>query len=168
VSNTAQKARDRRRLEKAGGKRLDAVTINDFATWLEILEDQGVLPSWVKANPTTDAIRVATETLIANCCRQFRKEKAEEMLSSIATARTGLIARESAPDPAELPALFSTRFSAGGRDWSFKPGGKKDKGRRLTDEEIEEFLEQRADLEGFTEAEVSQEHGVRIVGGEED
>jgi len=85
------------------------------------------------------------------------------MLQECEKIRTGAIEREPPPDLPEPPALFSARLSAEGH-WSYRPGQKKDKGRTFTEEERDEFLEGRPDLEEVTEAEVSQENGIHIIG----
>jgi hypothetical protein len=140
LSNSAHKARERRRLEKGGGKRLPALTINDLPTWIEILEEQSALPPWSRNHLSTDAIRTATERVINDWCCRRRREKADAMLASLSKVRTGLIEREPAPEP---DPVLSTRFSEGGH-WSFRPRRQKDKGRIYEPEEIEEYLEQNA------------------------
>ena len=61
------------------------------------------------------------------------------------------------------PPALSWKPTAGGH-WSFRAGEKKDKGRTFTEEEIEAFLEERHDLhEEFTEAEVMQDAGMKII-----
>jgi hypothetical protein len=163
VANNAAAAKARRKLKAEGGKRLSSVAVPDPQTWTEILHDQKVLPFWREGKELTDTqLRDATEKLISELCREKRREKAERMLQQCAKIRTGAIEREPPPDPPEPPALFSARLSAGGH-WSYRPGQKKDRGRTFTEEEIEDFLEGRADLEEITEAEVSQENDIRII-----
>ena len=167
MANNAEAARARRKLRAAGAKKLGNITVADPATWTEILHEENVLPFWRDGKELTEAqLRDATEKLISEMCQDRRREKAEEILQRAANIRTGYIERQAPLDPAEPPAMFSTNFSAGGH-WSFRPGQKKDRGRTFTAAELEDFLDERADLqEDLTEAEVMQERGMRIIGDE--
>lgn len=104
-------------------------------------------------------MRHAIERFIAELCHERRRAKADELLQRVAKTRTGAIEREPPPEPVEPPALFSTKHSAGGH-WSFRPGNKKDKGHRLTGEELEDYLETRPDLQEARAKDI----GMRVVG----
>lgn len=163
MANSAEAAKARRKLKAEGGARISSLTIADPKMWTEILHDQSVLPFWCDGKElTADQLRDATQRLIGEWCQKRRRQKAERILQQCEKIRTGAIEREPPPDPPEPPALFSARLSAGGH-WSYRPGQQKDRGRTFTEEEIEAFLEMRSDLEEVTEAEVSQENGIRII-----
>jgi hypothetical protein len=163
MANNAAAAKARRKLKAQGARRLGPITITDPQAWAEILHDENVLPFWREGKDLTDnQLRDATERLITEWCQERRRGKAEEMLQQCASIRTGAIEREPPPDPKEPPALFSGGFSAGGH-WSYRPGQKTDRGRKFTEEEIEELLNERSDLqEEFTEAQVCQRGVSRI------
>ena len=163
MANNAAAAKARRKLKAEGGKRLSSIAVADPQTWTEILHEQNVVPFWRDGKElTAEQLRGATERLIGEWCQKRRRRKAERTLQQCAKIRTGAIEREPPPDPPEPPALFSARLSAGGH-WSYRPGQNKDKGRTFTEEERDEFLEGRPDLEEVTEAELSRENGSRIM-----
>lgn len=186
MSNDAAKARARRKLAKDGGKVLPAVAIHDLEAWTAILKEQGHMPEDGDGN--VNNVRQATEGLIKDWVRQYRRDQADALVGHV---RTGILARIEPEDKA------TNWTPTSGGHWSFKPF-KREKGRTFSKQEMEEFLRQRADLldikvEGdlaklrkavafeeycawadersedteaqeVTEAQC-QDHGMRIVGG---
>ena len=148
MANNRERARARRELQKGGGVRISTVAIPCKTSWTEILAEQGMLPFWHDGKHLSiSQLQAATEKLIAEWCRDWQAEKAEAILSGCKMIRTGALAREPAPDP-----TVSWVPSAGGH-WSYRPGGKKDKGRKFTSKEIKAYLKEHAEIgEGFRRA----------------
>jgi hypothetical protein len=176
MANNAEAARARRELKRSGAKKIGPITVADPAMWTEILREAKVVPPFAGKELTEAQLRDATERLILELCRKQRRDQAEAMLESVSKVRTGLIEREPPPPDTEERAL---NWRPSGDHWSFRKQQTKDKGRKYTKEEIEEYLALCAELDlveddgkssgvddaTVTEAGLVQDIGMRIIGG---
>jgi hypothetical protein len=89
LNSAAERQRRARERKRRGGKTVN-LEIRDWATWVEILREQGLL----RGADSAGAVAAATTAYLFEECRTYQKEKAETELAGLRPAVVGLVSRE--------------------------------------------------------------------------